>query len=334
MSPAAMEPLELSPSLLEPLVAVVATLGELAAAVAGPYGDVLLAVSPRSLHRALGTFIGHLHETLDQHGDPRLGQALAALGATPGATWAHVVAAATAWRDSVAALGDSWARLLGEATELRDACGDAATAEATAAATATARAGDLGDTVARWGTARSGLVATVRQLPVALDKEEATSAVAKYETEVTTAAAKVMAATKAVEVAAVATNQARAATTRARRAEVALGPLGRLVAACDEATAFPRELRRRLGAIEATLEGTKGGSPGDVPDVPEAAVAAVAEVERLWGAGTRLASRHLLGTLGDIRVLLAGGPGGPGGHRVAQRCREALGDIPRLLRGQ
>ncbi|XP_068856247.1 antifreeze protein Maxi-like [Aphelocoma coerulescens] len=339
-----MEPRELSPSLLESLVAVVATLGELAAAVAGADGDVQLAVSPWSLHKGLVAFIGHLQDTLDHQGSARLGQALAALRAGQGATWAHVAAEATAWRDSVATVADKWAQAVREATELCEACAHAAIAEATAEATAAATAGDLGDEMARWGTARDSLVATTRQLLEALgkalgkaldkgpdqgpDKASLASAAAEYETEVAAATDKVATATKAMEEATVATSKARAAATRKRRAEAALGPLGRLVAACTKAAALPLELLRRLGAIEATLDGARATDAAS-PDVPEAAVAAVAEAERLWRASSSLASRHLLGTLGHLRDLLVSGPGGP---EVAPRCREAIEDIPGLLR--
>ncbi|XP_039572482.1 uncharacterized protein LOC120505736 [Passer montanus] len=314
------------PQLLELLVDVVATLGELAATVAGPYGDVLLGVSPRSLQKALGTFIGHLRDTLGHPGVTSLGEALAALRDNLGATWAHVTAAASTWRDSVATLEDSWARLAREATELRDTCRDTATGEATTAATANSRAGDLRVTATRWGTSLHNLVATARQPPLALDKEEVASAVAAHDARMEAAASEVEAATKAMEEAVVATNEAEAATRRGQRAEVALGLLERLVAACDRATAFPRELQRRLGDIEAALEGTNQASP----DVPEALVAMVAKAEQLWEASARLATRHLLRALGDICRL----PGGPGGRAVAERCQRAMEDIPTLLQGQ
>nr|XP_041568596.1 uncharacterized protein LOC115493085 [Taeniopygia guttata] len=323
VSPAAMEPREL----LEALVAVVAVLGEVAATVAGPYGDVLLAVSPRSLHTALGTFINHLRDTLGHQAVPSLGQALAALGATPGATWVHVTRAASAWQDPVAALRDGWDQLAGEAIELRDACRDTATREATTAATATTLAGDLQVKATQWGTARDNLVAAARPVLLALDKEEATSALAAHEAQMAAATNKVVAATKATEQTGVPTSEARAASRREQRAEVALELLERLVAVCDKATTFPRELQRRLGDIEATLKGTNEMSP----DVPAALVAAATEAERLWEASACLATRHLLRTLGDIRTLLSSCHGGPGGRAVAEQCQRAIEDIPRLL---
>ncbi|KAM6993520.1 uncharacterized protein RBU47_014839 [Passerculus sandwichensis] len=324
-----MEPREL----LEALVAVVATLGELAATVAGPYGDVLLHVSPRSLHKVLETFIGHLQDTLKHPGNASLAEALAGFGATPGATWAHVTAAASAWRDAVAALKDSWARLAREATELRDACRDVATAEATTAGTATALAGDLQDKATRWERALDNLVAKAWQPLLPLAKEKMASAEAAHEARLAAASKEMEATTKDREEAEVAGIAGGAATRRRQRAEVALGPLGRLVAACDKATAFPRELQRQLRVIEATLKGTNEASP----DVPEALMAKVAEAEQLWKASSLLARRHLLGTLRDIRRLLSSPPGGPGGLSgltVAMQCQKAIKDIPRLLQEQ
>ncbi|XP_058678627.1 uncharacterized protein LOC131570280 [Ammospiza caudacuta] len=198
-----MEPREL----LEALVAVVATLGELAVTVAGPYGDVLLAVSPRSLQVALGTFISHLQDTLDHQGVTSLGQALAAFRANLGATWAHVTAAASAWRDAVATIEDSWARLAREATELRDACRDAATREATTAATANTQARDLQDKATHWGTALHNLVAEARQLPLALDKEKMASEEAAHEARLAAASKEMEAASKAMEDAMVARSE-------------------------------------------------------------------------------------------------------------------------------
>lgn len=317
-------------------MAVVAALGELVAAVAGPDGDVLLAVSPESLHKALDAFIGHLRDTLGHLGvtspghrhDATLGETLAALGATPGATWAQVTNAANAWRASVAALGDEWKQLETEATELLDACEDAATTEATAAAAATERAGDRRDKEDKWTTKLAGLMSC--WLPVVTDKEKAAAALEEHEANVEVASKETEVARAAVEDAVVATNEAAAATKRGRRAEVAVGPLKGLVAACDKATAMFRQLSRAVGDVAAELEGTKEESP----DVPEELVATVAQAERLWEASARLATRHLVGTLGDIRRLLPRGPGGPGGRTVAERCRRAVEDIPRLLGGQ
>ncbi|XP_066194167.1 uncharacterized protein [Sylvia atricapilla] len=318
-----MEPREL----LEALVAVVATLGQLAATVAGPDGDVLLSTSPGSLHTALGTFISHLRDTLSHHGVTSLGQALAALGATPGATWAHVTAAARAWWDSVAALEKSWVQVAKEATELRDACGDAATAEATTAATAAARAGDPEEHATCWGTAVDNMKAVAWRLPVALTKEEGASAEAAHEARMVAATGKMVAATKSMEESMVASSQEEAATRRGQRAKVALDILEYLVAACNKATAFPREMQRRLEDINLALEGTREGSR----DVPKALVT---EAELLWKGSASLATRHLLGTLREIRNLVSSHSGDPGGSRsrvVAERCQRAIEDIPRLL---
>ncbi|RMC16818.1 hypothetical protein DUI87_06071 [Hirundo rustica rustica] len=115
---------------LEALVALVATLGELVATVAGPDEDVLRVVSPRSLRAALRKFTWHLHCTLNLRGVTSLGQrdvtslgqAVAALGANPGASSARarLTAAASAWRELVAALMESWDRLAEDATKLHE----------------------------------------------------------------------------------------------------------------------------------------------------------------------------------------------------------------------
>ncbi|XP_039944525.1 uncharacterized protein LOC120764581 [Hirundo rustica] len=128
-----MEPREV----LEALVALVATLGELVATVAGPDEDVLRVVSPRSLRAALRKFTWHLHCTLNLRGVTSLGQrdvtslgqAVAALGANPGASSARarVTAAASAWRELVAALMESWDRLAEDATKLHEDWGNATT---------------------------------------------------------------------------------------------------------------------------------------------------------------------------------------------------------------
>nr|XP_054510020.1 uncharacterized protein LOC129134392 [Agelaius phoeniceus] len=104
------------------------------------------------------------------------------------------------------------------------------------------------------------------------------------------------------------------------------GLLERLVAACDGATAFPRELQRRAGDIEATLKGTIMG----FFDIPEDLVAKVAEAERLWEANARLAKDHLLGTLQDI-ISFYFDRGPTSARGVAERCQRATEDIPRLL---
>ncbi|XP_018780955.2 uncharacterized protein LOC108963780 isoform X1 [Serinus canaria] len=324
-----MEPREL----LEALVDVVATLGELAATIAGPDRDVRLGMFPGSLHKALDPFISDLQDTLGHHGHTSLGQALAAFRANLGATWAHVTAAASAWQGSVAKLEDSWAQLAKKATELHNACRDTATREATTAATANTRARDLQGTATRWEPSLHNLVAEVWQLPLALDKKEAASLVAVHAARMAAANNEVEAATKAKEEDIVATSEAGAATRRGQKAEAALGLLQRLVATCDTAMVYTWELQCQLRHIEATLKGTNQASP----DVPEALVAAVANAELLWEASARLATRHLVGTLEDTRLLVSSHPGdtgGPSGHAVAEQCQKAIEDIPMLLWGQ
>ncbi|XP_071276993.1 uncharacterized protein [Agelaius tricolor] len=325
-SPVSLELQEVSPpQLLEALVSMVATLGEVTATVTGPRRGVRRCVPPKLLHAALRIFTWSLRKALDHPADPShgprdvpsLGQALAALGATPGATWAGVRAAGSAWRELVATREERWKQLLEEVTKLRDACEDAALAWAR----------HQQDKATRRGTAGDNLAAPAQQLMVAPDRDEEASAGAAHGARVA------VATNKAVGEAVVATRPARAAIRRRHWAEVALEPLQRLVAACDKATEFISYMDCQLRAIEAALEGTKEASP----DVPETLVAVVAKFEQLWEASARLFKHHLLGTLGDIHDLLLspydgrGGPDGSGSHAVAERCQKAIEAIPRLL---
>ncbi|XP_056366784.1 uncharacterized protein LOC130263303 [Oenanthe melanoleuca] len=296
----AMELRELSRALLESQVAVVAALGRLVATVAGPEGDVLLAVSPESLHKALDAFRDHLWDTL------------AAFGATPGPSRADVAGAAGEWHRSVAAVADRWTELATEAVRLGEACGAAVISEREAAATSSGRAGDLGDIVRAWASSLRELVATARRVPVVTDKEEEKAVLERHNTRLEEATKELKGALKRVEESTVARSKARAAARRAERAAAALGPLQGLVVACAEAIALHLRLSRRAGDTAAAL----------------------AEAERLREASARLFTRHLRGTLGDILMLLPNGPGGPGGHAVAQRCQKAMEDIPSLLRGE
>ncbi|XP_059727502.1 uncharacterized protein LOC132340500 [Haemorhous mexicanus] len=319
VSPVSMELQEpsLSP-LLEALVSMVATLGKVAATVTGPHRGVRRCVPLKSLHAPLGNFTWSLCKTLD-HGDvtslgnrgvTSLSQVLATLRATPGTSWTDARAAASAWRELVAALEQKWKRLKEAAIRLRDACEDVAPA----------RAGDLQGEATRRGTAGDNLAARAQQLPVALDREEEASAGAMHHAQV-----------------AVATNEAVAevvvATRRGQQAEVALGLLKRLVAACDKAAMFSWNMHCRLRDIETMLQVTNDVSP----DVPEALMAKVAKAEQLWDASARLFNHHLLGALREIHSLLLrpyggrGGPSGPSSRAVAKQCQKAITDIPRLL---
>ncbi|XP_059727569.1 uncharacterized protein LOC132340528 isoform X6 [Haemorhous mexicanus] len=386
-----MEPQEVSPAqLLEALVSVVATLGEVAATVTGSHQGVQQCLSPDSLRAALRRFTQSLRETLDHGSVPSLGQALATLRATSWISWADVRAVAKAWQRLVAALRDRWDQLALEAAELCVACADAAPA----------RARDLWYETARRGTAWHRLAATAQRPTVALDWEEvawvgatcnvleaaatdeeeaATSEeeAATSEEEVATSEEELApseeelapseeeaaiseeelapseeelapseeelapseeeaATNKAMGEAVVAASQARAATRRGHWAEVALGPLERLVDVCDRATMFIRNMDYCLWEIRIILNRTKKASP----NVPVALVAKVAEAEQLWEAGSHLAKEHLLGIFELIDNLLlspCGGPGGPGGpcnRTVDEWCQEAIKDIPRLLQGQ
>ncbi|XP_059347106.1 uncharacterized protein LOC132085667 [Ammospiza nelsoni] len=255
--------------------------------------------------------------SLDDPGVPSLGQALATLGATLGATWADVRATGNTWRELVAACEERWKQLFEEITKLCDACEDAALAWAR----------DQQDKAIHRGTAGDNLAATAQQLLVALDRDEEASAGATH-------SAQVMAATsEAMGEAVVAPRPVRAAIRRRHWAEMALEPLQRLVDACDNGSEFISYMECQLRDIEAALEGTKEASP----DVPEDLVAKVAKAEQLWEASTCLFKHHLLGTPGDIHDLLlspyggCGGPNGPGSRAVADRCQKAIEEIPRLL---
>ncbi|KAL9822874.1 uncharacterized protein GJ701_016108 isoform 1-T1 [Geothlypis trichas] len=327
VSPMSLELQEVSPpQLLEALVAMVTALGEVAATVTGPHRGVRRCVPPKELHAALRIFTWSLRRALERPRDastgkprvPSLGQALAALGATPGKTWADVRAEGRAWRALVAAREERWKQLKEEITKLRDACEDAALAWARYQQ----------DKATRRGTAGDSLAATAQQLMVARDRDEEASAGAARGAQV------VAATNEAMGEAVVATRRARAATRKRHWAEVALEPLQRLVDACDKGTEFVSHMECQLRDIEAALEGTNDASL----DVPEDLVAMVAKFEQLWEASTRLFEHHLLGTLGNIHDLLLspyngrGGPSGRSSCAVTEQCQRAIEDIPRLLR--
>nr|XP_054510022.1 uncharacterized protein LOC129134394 [Agelaius phoeniceus] len=324
MSPLSLELQELSPALLQPQVTVVATLGELLATLPRRDEEMLLPESAVELYRDLEEFTRNLRVTLyctegtwwrrnvtSDDGDPvpSLSQALAACRSTPGTTWDDVTMAASKWQLSVSALVDRWIRLAKKATELRRNCSYLATEAANREATATARARELQAEAARDGTAQEHM----GELGQALGREEGAEVVAGCEAQVSREAGG-------------AASLVTMASRRRQRLEAALGLLERLVAACDEATAFPRELQWRLRDTENALKGTNEASP----DVPEDLVAKVAEAERLWEANARLAKDHLVGALGDIiGFYFDRGPTSARG--VAERCQRATEDIPRLL---
>ncbi|XP_063037687.1 uncharacterized protein LOC134432723 isoform X2 [Melospiza melodia melodia] len=306
--------------LLEALVSVVATLGDVTATVTGPHWGVRRCAPPKLLHAALRIFTWSLRKGLEHPGVPSLGQTLATLGATPGATWANVRATGSAWRELVSACEERWKQLVEEVTKLRDACKDATLAWAR----------DQQDKATCRGTAGDNLAATAQQLMVALDRDEEASVGATCDAQVA------MATNEAMGEAVVASRRARAAIRRRHWAEMALEPLQHLVDACDRATEFISYMECQLRDTEAALEGTKEASP----NVPEDLVAKMAKFEQLWEASARLFKHHLLGTLGDIHDLLLSpcsghsGPSGPGSRAGAEQCQKAIKDIPMLLRGQ
>ncbi|XP_059727459.1 uncharacterized protein LOC132340450 [Haemorhous mexicanus] len=326
VSPVSMEPQELSPAPLQTQVTVVAILGELLATL--PSRDEMLQLmSPRCLYWDLLDFTKELRATLHRSDDTwrhhdvtsngddtlaSLSRALATYKSIPGTTRNRVTMAASEWQGSVAALVNSWARLARKATKLRYTWREVAAKVNTKAATATARARELQDKAARDGTAQKQRV----ELALPLFWVERPKVVTGPEAQVKRAAR-------------VAASEATRATMVRQRVEAALGLPERLVATCHKATAFPRELQRRVGDIEAALKGTNEASC----DVPEALVAKVAVAERLWEANTRLAKDHLVGTVDDIiDFYFTGGPDSPSACGVAERCQRATEDIPRLLR--
>ncbi|XP_039578151.1 uncharacterized protein LOC120508532 isoform X2 [Passer montanus] len=176
---------------------------------------------------------------------------------------------------------------------------------------------------------------TTNEEEVAIDKEEA----AMSEEEVATNKEQVaiseeeVATSEAMGEAVVAASQARVAARRGRLAEAALGPLERLVAACDDAMAFTRNMEFYLWEINVALKFGDRASRRVLE-------ALVAEFQQLWDASARLFREYLLETLELIDKLLLsphGGPGGPSGpisRAVDERCRDAIRNIPRLLWGQ
>ncbi|RMC16861.1 hypothetical protein DUI87_06114 [Hirundo rustica rustica] len=308
---------------LEAITDVVATLGELVAIITPPCRSTWPLLYPRSLCADLRRFTCRLHEALKRHSVTflrqrsvtPLGQAVAALRATPGATWADVRAAVKGWRKSVYELEDSWYWLVEDAANLLDYWKNKVTTEATTKATATAQAGDLQDESTSWETAGDNPVAAAQQPPVPPDKD-------KLDLMLDAHFARVDAAEKAMEEAMVATSQAGTATRRGQQVEVAVGLLGRLVVECDRADQLSWELHDQLDDMEAALEGKK-----EVPtDVPEALVVAVDKFQQLWEASSRQNKRHLLRRLEVIYHLLLspyGSSGGPGGHSVAKSQEES-----------
>ncbi|XP_074385894.1 uncharacterized protein LOC141725759 [Zonotrichia albicollis] len=331
VSPVSMEPQELSPALLQPQVTVVAILGELLDTLPRVDEEMLVFMSPGCLYWVLEEFTNDLRITLYRMDDTwwrqnvtsnghdpltsnddcpvtSLSWALAAYRSAPGTSRDDVTMVAREWHRSVSVLVDSWAELARKATELRNTCRDLATDAADREASRTRRARELQDEAARDGTAQENS-GELGQAQGGVERAEVSGQEAK-----------------AREQAMMAASRAARATMVRQWVDAALGLLERLVAACDEATAFPRELQRRVGDIKAALGGTNETSP----DVPEDLVAKVAEAERLWEANARLAKDHLVGTLQDvIGFYFTGGPTRI--CRVAERCQRAIEDIPRLL---
>ncbi|XP_074666536.1 uncharacterized protein LOC141917327 [Strix aluco] len=315
-------PPEVSPKLLEPLVTVVAILGELGATP----GDVPLANPAGSLRARLVTLILKICQAMEQcHREAtHLRRALA----TAGDNWATVATITHKWRESVASVEAAWATIAEDAMRLQDACG----AVATTGATTGVSKDSLAVAVARETSACQDVLEAARALPVASEWAAMAEAVETHKTRVAEASAGLQAASKATEETALAMLDTMVARERGRLVAVAHEPLGRLVTACHGATLFYRHLRCCLEDIEATRHGgpeapgVAQGGPGGPKDL----LAVVAVVKVLWDASARLASGHLLGTLRKVRGLLVT-PDATVATAVAQSCREATTALPGLL---
>ncbi|XP_063037635.1 uncharacterized protein LOC134432673 [Melospiza melodia melodia] len=318
--PVSMDLQKLSPGLLQPQITVVATLGELLDTL--PRRDeMLLPVSAGRLYWDLADFTRDLRVTLycvddtwwrrnvtsnNKDPDTPLSQALAAWESTPGITWNDVTMVASEWQGMVSVLVDRWSQLASAATKLHNTCRDVA-----------AEAADRVGTAREWQD-RTAIFAPAQEnmgeLGQALGKEKEAEEEDTYKAQ------------KRRE-AMVAASEATRATMVRRRVEAALGLLERLVAGCDKATAFPRELQHRVWKIKTTLKGTNEASSNVLEDL----MSKVAVAQRLWEANAHLAKDHLLGAVPDtIKFLFNGGSNSA--CEVAERCQRAIEDIPRLLR--
>ncbi|TRZ09711.1 hypothetical protein HGM15179_017395 [Zosterops borbonicus] len=252
---------------------VVATLGELAATMAGLDRDMLLAFYPRSLHKDLRRFSQGLHDILNHRNVTSLGQrgvtSLSQALATMGDTLADVRATVSAWQDQVDTLYRSWDCLA------LMAMGLSITFQAMVANTGLVR--DPEDDPADWGTVEGNMKAVARLLPVAPASAAATNT--------------------------------REEARRGWRVKEALALLYRFGGAYVAATKLPEELQECLSNIEAALEWTEEASP----NVPEDLVDAVNEFEWLWEGNACLARDLMLDTLGNIDFLLSSPYGGPSG---------------------
>ncbi|XP_050843918.1 uncharacterized protein LOC115484313 [Serinus canaria] len=266
-----MEPKELSPALLQPQVTVVAIVGELLATLPS-LDEMNLLVSALRLYWDLDEFTWEFRVTLycitdtsgchnvtsdddDDDSTTYLSQGLAKYRNTP---WTSpydlrkaddLIKAASIWQMGLFLLVDLWAKLARKATKLHHTCRVVANKVTDMASTATARARELQAEASCDGTAQENMV----ELGQALGGEEGAEVVAGTEAQVRRYAVEAASEARRVR----------------QRLEVALGLLERLVAACDEATAFPRELQRLLRGTEAAVKRTNEASP-NVPLCEEA----------------------------------------------------------------
>ncbi|XP_065510881.1 uncharacterized protein LOC136000822 [Caloenas nicobarica] len=356
---------EVSPALLEPLVAAVATLGEFGAIA----GDIPVATSPGSLRAGLVALVATIGRAMGHQpcGATSLRSLLRTLGATgatgatTGDTWATTVTpgateatvATTATPAATAALppgdpdvpkaapGATWAAVATITRRWREAVASAAATWATAAGDAE-RLRDAVVTVATAGATadvpKGHLAAAVAQEEAALRGLLAATRALPVATEVAAVASEVMSHGERVAQASAGLRAASEATEAAAVTAVAAG-VARERGRCAAAAAGP------LGRLVAACHGATGfychlqrlledveaavasGGPG------EELVATVTAAETLWDASARLAKCHLLGTLRVARGLLVTG-GVPDVTAVERGCRKARAAIPGLLRGQ
>ncbi|XP_074666628.1 uncharacterized protein LOC141917376 [Strix aluco] len=315
-------PPEVSPNLLEPLVTVVAILGELGATPGDvPWPSQQARCGPGwspSFSRSAGPWstVRGRPPTSVVHWPPR------------GTTGATVATITRKWRESVASVEAAWATIAEDAMRLQDACG----AVATTGATTGVSKGNLAVAVARETSACQDVLEAARALPVASEWAAMAEAVETHTTRVAEAsegAAGGHQSHRGDRGDNVGYDGGQGAGTAGGSGPRAPGTLG---------DRLPRghpllpSLRRRLEDIEATRHGgpeAPGVAQGG-PGGPEDLLAAVTVAEALWDASARLARGHLLGTLQKVRGLLVT-PNATVATVVAQRCREATAALPGLL---
>ncbi|XP_066194148.1 uncharacterized protein [Sylvia atricapilla] len=292
--------------MLKALVPVVATLGELAATMAGLDSKVLLALYQGPLHKELRIFSQCLRDTLDHGSVTSLGQrgvtSLSQALATTGDVWSDVRAVVNAWQEWLAMLDKRWDSLVVKAKRISFIF-EYRIPE-------TDLVWYLEDEPTNWGVAEDNLLVTAKVVLMA------PVSVPAYET--------------------------REEARRRQQVKEALGLVYRFEDACRAASKIPEELQNCLRSIEDALVWTQEASPSVLEDL----VDAVKEFDWLWEGSASLARDHLLGTLGVIDFLLSSpygnssglispvDPGSPNDRLVAKHCLRSIMDILRSRQRQ